>query len=37
MLTVILEADGFDDLVERYEYLNRIQAWTRRSSAASAT
>ncbi len=23
-LTVILEADGFDDLVERYEYLQRI-------------
>jgi murein DD-endopeptidase MepM/ murein hydrolase activator NlpD len=25
VLTVILESDGFDDLVERYEYLTRIQ------------
>ena len=25
VLTVILQADGFDDLVERTEYLNRIQ------------
>jgi peptidoglycan DL-endopeptidase CwlO len=24
-LTVILESDGFDDLIERYEYLNRIE------------
>jgi murein DD-endopeptidase MepM/ murein hydrolase activator NlpD len=24
-LTVILEADGFDDMIERYEYLNRIE------------
>jgi peptidoglycan DL-endopeptidase CwlO len=24
-LTVILESDGFDDLVNRYDYLNRIQ------------
>ena len=24
-LTVILEADGFDDMLERYEYLNRIE------------
>jgi len=25
VLTVILEADGFSDLLERYEYLNRIE------------
>jgi murein DD-endopeptidase MepM/ murein hydrolase activator NlpD len=25
VLTVVLEADGFADLVERYEYLNRIE------------
>ncbi|MGI8461949.1 MAG: murein hydrolase activator EnvC family protein [Solirubrobacterales bacterium] len=25
VLTVILESDGFDDLIERYEYLNRIE------------
>jgi murein DD-endopeptidase MepM/ murein hydrolase activator NlpD len=24
-LTVILQADGFDDMIERYEYLNRIE------------
>jgi murein DD-endopeptidase MepM/ murein hydrolase activator NlpD len=24
-LTVILNADGFDDMIERYEYLNRIE------------
>jgi murein DD-endopeptidase MepM/ murein hydrolase activator NlpD len=24
-LTVILEADGFDDMLDRYEYLNRIE------------
>ncbi len=24
-LTVILEADGFEDLIDRYEYLNRIE------------
>ncbi len=26
VLTVILESDGFEDLLERYEYLNRIEA-----------
>ena len=25
VLTVMLEADGFDDLVSRYEYLRRIE------------
>jgi len=26
VLTVILESDGFEDLLERYEYLNRIES-----------
>jgi peptidoglycan DL-endopeptidase CwlO len=26
MLTVILESDGFDDLVDRYEFLRRVEA-----------
>ncbi len=26
VLTVLLESDGFDDLIERYEYLNRIES-----------
>ena len=35
LLTVMLESDGFDDLVSRYEYLRRIEEQDSRSSAGS--